>query len=53
MSYYGNIIGLTATAANLGNSCSDILLVRALSECDTVSYPYGKGEVSAINVILL
>ena len=41
------------TAAKLGNKCSDLLPVRALSECDTVSFPYGKGKVSAVNVILL
>ena len=51
--YKGNIIGLTATAATLANKCSDLLPVRALSECDTVSYPYEKGKVSAVNVILL
>ena len=28
--YNGNIIGLTATAAKLGNTCSDLLPVRAL-----------------------
>ena len=51
--YNGNIIDLTATAAKLGNKCSDLLPVHALSECDTVSYPYVKGKVSAVNVILL
>ena len=51
--YKGNIIGLTATAAKPGNKCLDLLPVCALSECDTVSYPYVKGKVSAVNVILL
>ena len=31
------IIDIIATAANLGNKCSDLLSVHALSECDTVS----------------
>ena len=33
--------------------CSDLLPIHALSECDTVSYPYGKVKVSAVNVMLL
>ena len=33
--YNGNII----------DKCSDLFPVHALSECDTVSYPYGKGTV--------
>ena len=51
--YNVNIIGLTATVAKLGNKCSDLLPVCALSECDTVSYPYGMGKVSAVNLMLL
>ena len=51
--YNGKIIDITATAAKLGNKCSDLLPVRALSECDTVSYPHGKGMVSAVNLMLL
>ena len=51
--YNGYIVGLTATAEKLGNNCSDLFPIRALSECDTVSYPYGKGKVSAAIVILL
>ena len=48
-----NIIDLTSTAVKLGNKCSDLLPVHALLECDTVSYPYVKGKVSSVNVILL
>ena len=51
--YNGKISDITATAAKLGYKCSDILPVHALSECDTVSYPYGKGNVSAVNCMLL
>ena len=51
--YNGNIIQLTATEAKLGNKCSDLLPIHALLECDTVSYPYGKGNVSAVNLMLL
>ena len=51
--YNGKIIDITATAAKLGNKCLDLLPVHALSECDTVTYPYGKGKVSAVNLTLL
>ena len=27
--------------------------IHALSECDTVTYTYGKGKVSAVNFMLL
>ena len=42
--YNGKIIDIRATVTELGNKCSDILPVHALSGCDTVSYPYGKGR---------
>ena len=48
--YSGKIIDLTP---KLGNKCSELLPVHALSECDTVSYPYEKGKVSAVNLMLL
>ena len=48
--YNGKIIDITTTVAKLGNKCSDILRVHALSGCDTVSYPYGKGMV--VNLML-
>ena len=51
--YNGKIIDITATAAKLGNKCSDLLPVHTLSECDTVLYPYGKGKVSAVTLMLL
>ena len=53
MRYHGKLIDITAAAAKLGKKCSDILPVHAFSECDTVSYSYGKGKVSAVNLILL
>ena len=45
--YDGKVIDITATAAKLRYKCSDLLPVHALSECDRVSYPYGKGNVSS------
>ena len=51
--YNGKISDITATAEKLGNKCSDLLPVHVLSECDTVSYPHGKGKLSAVNLLLL
>ena len=51
--YNGKIIDAAATEAKIGNKCSYLLPVHALSECDTVSYPYGKGKVLAVNLMLL
>ena len=51
--YNGKIIYITATAALLGNKCSDLLPVHAFSEYDTILYPYGKGKVSSVNLMLL
>ena len=51
--YNGKIIDITEKAAMLGNKCSDLLPVHALSECDIVSYPYGKGKVLVVNLMLL
>ena len=51
--YNGNLIGLTATAAKLGNKCSGLLPVRAQSEYHTVSHPYVKWMVSAVTLMLL
>ena len=50
--YNGKIIDITTTLAKLGNKCSDILPVHVLSGCDTVSYPYGKGKVPVVNLML-
>ncbi|CAM1319304.1 Uncharacterised protein g7168 [Pycnogonum litorale] len=50
--YDGKVIDITATASKLGDKCFDLLAVHALSGCDTVSYPFGKGKVSALNLML-
>jgi len=36
----------------LGDKCFDLLVVHALSGCDTGSYPFVKGEISALNLLL-
>ena len=40
----GRVININETVRNLGNVCKDILPMHALTRCDMVSYPYGKGK---------
>ena len=49
--YNGETIDITVTAAKLENKCSYLLPVHALIECETISYPYGKGKVSVVNLM--
>ena len=35
-----------------GDKCFDLLAIHTLSSCDTMSYPFGKGKVSALNLLL-
>ena len=51
--YGGQVIYKNASALKLGVKCKSLLAVHALSGCDTVSYPFGKGKTSAINTLLL
>jgi len=46
------VLDINATCADLGEKCLQLLGVHALSGCDTVSYPYGKGKISALNTLL-
>ena len=48
----GKIIDINATVRNLGNKCKDVLPLHALTGCDAVSYPYGKGKTTAANLLL-
>ena len=50
--YDGKVIDINATALKLDDKCFDLLAIHALSGCDTVSYPFGKGKVSAVNLLL-
>lgn len=51
--FSGKIIDIlsNATAAKLGNKCYDLLYAHALSGCDTVSYPFGKGKKSVLSLM--
>ena len=44
-----SVLNINATVNKLGEKCKGIL--HALSGCDTVSYPNGKGKVSALKVL--
>ena len=35
----------------LGHKCYDLLYAHALSGCDTVSYPFGKGKKSVLSLM--
>ena len=48
----GRIIKINETFINLELGTSANLLLQALTGCDTVSYPYGKGNITAANLLL-
>ena len=48
----GQVIDINATAMALGDRCEDLLPAHALSGCDSVSYPYGKGKASMCSMLL-
>ena len=48
----GDVLDVNETVRRLGpRKCSQLLGLHALSGCDTVSYPYGKGKPSALKVL--
>ena len=48
----GVVLDINATCANLGDTvCSQLLGAHALSSCDTVSYPFGKGKASLLKTL--
>ena len=48
----GDVLDVNKTIAQLGPSkCSQLLGLHALSGCDTVSYPFGKGKKSALKLL--
>ena len=50
--YDGKVIDINAMVSKLGNKSFDLLAVHALSGCDTMSYPFGKWQISALNLLL-
>ena len=48
----GVVLDINATCANLGDRvCSQLFGTHALSCCDTVSYPFGKGKASVLKTL--
>jgi len=47
----GTVLDINATCADLDKKFLQLLGVHPLSGCDTVSYPYGKGKISALNTL--
>jgi hypothetical protein len=47
----GCVLDISATVTQNGDKCRNILGMHALSGCDTVSYPNGKGKTTALKVL--
>ena len=50
--YGGKVINISETTSRLGGNCVSLLPIHALPGCDIVSYPLGKGKISAANFLL-
>ena len=48
----GTVLDICATVDKWGDTCGQLPGMHALSGCDTVSYPYGKGKKSALKVLM-
>ena len=46
------VLVIHATVVKLGDKCAQLPGMHALSGCDTVSYPYGKGKTFALKVLM-
>ena len=44
----GTVIDINKSASNLGRSANRLLALHALTGCDSTSYPYRKGKVTAL-----
>ena len=48
----GVVLDINATCANLGDTlCSQLLGAHAITGCDTVSYPFGKGKATVLKIM--
>ena len=50
--FNGKTIDINATAMALGDKCIEPLPMHVITGCDSVSYPFGKGKVSSLKVIM-
>ena len=48
----GEIININETCKKLGPKCLQLLGMHSLTGCDNVSYPFSKGKISALNILL-
>ena len=48
----GTVLDVQATVSQLGDKCGQLLGMHALSGCDTVSYPCGRGKKTALKVLM-
>ena len=46
----GVVIEINAICLLLGSKCLQLPGMHAVSGCDTVSYPFNKGKISALNI---
>ena len=46
------MLDIRATVDKLGDKCGQLPGMHALTGCDTVSYPYGKGNDSVLKVLM-
>ena len=49
---WNDTVLICASMDQLGCKCGQLTGVRALSDCDTVSYPYGKENKSTLKVLM-
>ena len=47
----GPVLDTNATCPDFGQKCLRLPGMLTLSHYDTTSYPYGKGNVTALNII--
>lgn len=47
----GEIVDINGTCKKLGPKCLQLLGMHALNGCDTVSYPFKKGRIGALNIL--
>ena len=47
----GTVLDINQTCTKLGSKCLQLLGMHALTGCDTTSFPFNKGKVSALSVL--
>ena len=47
----GVVVDINATCTELGPKCLQLIGMHVLSGCDTVSYPFNTGKISALNTL--